>query len=813
MPERARVVIIGGGVIGTSIAYHLAHAGWGAETVVLERDRLTSGTTWHAAGLMTCFGSFSETSTAMRLYSRGLYARLEAETGLATGFRPVGLIEAAASAERLEEYRRVAVFQRHVGLEVEEISPSEISQKFPYAATDGLLGGFWVPGDGRVNPVDLTMSLAKGARMQGVRIVEGVSAGGIRTVGGRVTGVETSAGFVECEVVVNCAGMWARQVGAAHGVTIPNQAAEHYYLLTDTIDGIDPDGPVFEDPAAYGYYREEGGGLMVGLFEPRAAPWQLDGIPADSSFRTLPPDWDRMAPFLERAMDRVPITHEVGIRAFFCGPESFTPDLMPYVGESPDTAGYFVCAGLNSVGILSAGGLGRIMAHWVTTGSPDVDITGFDVRRAQPHQVARSYRSARTTEILGTVYAAHPPGTQLGSARGVRRSPIHHELAARGAYFKDVSGWESPDFYGTGSVFPKADPSWERGPWWQCWEAEHRAVRDGVGVIDMSFMAKFLVSGDESGEVLDELSTGAVDGDAGVITYTQWLDDHARLLADLTVTKLATDSFLVVASDTAHGAVASVLGRAVRGRGAEVFDATAAYGQLNVQGPLSRDLLAAVTSAEVSDAAFPFRAARWVDIGMARALAVRITYVGELGWELYVPSEMTAYVHEVLCDAGEPLGLRHVGLHALGSLRMEKGYRDYGHDIDNTDNVVEAGLGFAVAVDKERPFRGRDAAVALKAAGVPTRRLVQVRLTDPEPLLFHGEVLHRDGRPVGYLRAASYGWTLGAAVGLALVEADQPVTAAWLAGGSWEVDIAGERHAAEVSLRPMYDPANERIKA
>src|SRR5580765_173960 len=811
MPDRARVVIIGGGVIGTSIAYHLGHADE-RYVVLLNRDRLTSGTTWHAAGLMTCFGSFSETSTGIRLYSRDRYARLEAETGLSTGFRPVGLIEAAASEGRLEEYRRVATFQRHLGLEVEEISPIEISATFPYAATDGLLAGFWVPGDGRVNPVDLTMSLAKGARMQGVRIVEGVSAGGIRACEGRVTGVETSAGFIECEVVVNCAGMWARQLGATHGVTIPNQAAEHYYLLTDTIEGIDPDGPVFEDPAAYGYYREEGGGLMVGLFEPRSAPWQLDGIPAQSSFRTLPPDWDRMAPFLQRAMDRVPVTHEVGIRKFFCGPESFTPDLMPYVGESPTTAGYFVCAGLNSVGILSAGGLGRVMAKWITTGSPDVDITGFDVRRAQPHQAARSHRSARTTEILGTVYAAHPPGTQLTSARGIRRSPIHHELVARGGFFKDVSGWESPDFYDSETLAPQCDPSWQRGDWWRHWEAEHRAVREGVGLIDMSFMAKFLVSGAGAGAVLDWLSAGAVDGEVGVITYTQWLDDEARLLADLTATKLDVEAFLVVASDTAHGAVESILRRATRGRNAQVFDATAAYGQLNLQGPRSRELLAAVTSADVSNEAFPFRAARWVDIGMARALAVRITYVGELGWELYVPAEMTAYVHEVLCAAGEPLGLRHVGLHALGSLRLEKAYRDYGHDIDNTDNIVEAGLGFAAAVDTERPFRGREALIALQAAGPPRRRLVQVRLTDPEPLLFHGEVLYRDDRPVGYLRAASYGWTLGGAVGLALVEADEPVTPGWLAAGTWSVDIAGERHPAEVSLRPMYDPTNQRIK-
>ena len=390
-------------MIGCSVAYHLAHEGW-TDVLVLERDRLTSGTTWHAAGLMTCFGSTSETSTAIRMYSRDLYARLEAETGQSTGFKPVGLIEAAADADRLEEYRRVAAFQRHLGLEVEEISPREMADLFPWARTDDLLAGFHVPGDGRVNPVDLTTALAKGARQLGVRVAEGVRVEEVTTAAGRVTGVRTSAGeTVEADVVVNCTGMWARELGAQNGLVIPNQAAEHYYLITDTIEGMDPDAPIFEDPASYGYYREEGGGMMVGLFEPKAAPWKVEGIPRDFSFGTLPPDWDRMGPFLETAMARVPVTLEVGIRTFFCGPESFTPDLSPAVGEAPGLRGYFVAAGMNSVGILSAGGLGRVLAHWIIEGRPDVDVTGFNVDRFRPWQADDAYRAARTTEILGTV--------------------------------------------------------------------------------------------------------------------------------------------------------------------------------------------------------------------------------------------------------------------------------------------------------------------------------------------------------------------------------------------------------------------------
>ena len=531
LPARARVVIIGGGVIGCSIAYHLAHAGY-TDTVLIERDKLTSGTTWHAAGLMTTFGSTSETNTGIRLYSRDLYARLEAETGMSTGFRPVGLIEAAADQDRLHEYRRVAAFQRHLGLEVHEVSNDEMRDLFPWARTDDLHGGFHIPGDGRVNPVDLTMSLARGAKNLGVRIVEDVtvedvlmSGDGLRTV----TGVRTSAGDIECEYVVNATGMWARELGERSGLVIPNQAAEHYYLITDSIDGIDPDGPIFEDPTSYGYYREEGGGMMVGLFEPHAAAWAVEGIPGDASFTTLKPDWDRMAPFLETAMSRVPITQEVGVRTFFCGPESFTPDLAPAVGEVPGIRGYFVAAGMNSVGILSAGGLGRVIAEWIVSGDPGVDVTGFDVARFQPYQLAPAYRAERTTEILGTVYAAHTPGKQLHTQRGALLSPVHDRLVAAGGYLREVSGWESADWYAGAGQTPTAEPTGCAAPWFEQWEHEHRAVREGAGLMDMSFMAKFLVEGPDAGASLARISAGAVDGAPETISYTQCLNERGLM--------------------------------------------------------------------------------------------------------------------------------------------------------------------------------------------------------------------------------------------------------------------------------------------
>jgi glycine cleavage system aminomethyltransferase T/glycine/D-amino acid oxidase-like deaminating enzyme len=810
VPDRARVVVIGGGVIGCSVAYHLAHEGW-TDVVLLERDRLTSGTTWHAAGLMTCFGSTSETSTGIRLYSRDLYARLEAETGVSTGFKPVGLIEAAGDADRLHEYRRVAAFQRHLGLEVEEIGPSEMSELFPWARTDDLLAGFYVPGDGRVNPVDLTQSLARGAKSLGVTIVEGVRVADVLTEGGEVRGVRLESGeTVESEYVVNCTGMWARELGEQSGVVIPNQAAEHYYLITDTIEGIDPEAPIFEDPASYGYYREEGGGMMVGLFEPHAAAWSVDGIPRSASFTTLKPDWDRMGPFLETAMARVPVTMEVGVRTFFCGPESFTPDLMPAVGEAPHLRNYFVAAGMNSVGVLSAGGLGRVLAHWIISGLPDVDVTGWDVARFRSDQLDPAYRRERTTEILGTVYAAHTPGKQLRTMRDRLLSPVHQRLVDNGGYLREVSGWEGADWFAGPGGSPTAEPTWGRAPWFEQWEAEHRAVREGVGLMDMSFMAKFAVGGPEAGAMLDHLSAGDVDGEPGWITYTQWLNDSGLIEADLTVSKLADDRFWVVASDTAHGHVAGMLDRAARGRDVRVDDVSGDFAQLNLQGPRSRDVLAKLTDADLSSEAWPFRGVREVEVAGVAVTCARITYLGELGYELYVDSGRALELYDALAE-GE--GVRPVGLKALASLRMEKAYRDYGHDIDNTDCPLDVGLGFAVAWDTD--FRGKPALQARREAFPSTRRLVQIRLADPEPLLYHAEPVLRDGEVVGYVRAASYGWTLGASVGLAFVVSagGEPVTGAWLDAGSWEVDIAGQRHAAEVSLRPMYDPTSSRVRA
>jgi 4-methylaminobutanoate oxidase (formaldehyde-forming) len=658
------------------------------------------------------------------------------------------------------------------------------------------------------------MSLAAGARRLGVQIIENTSVTGVLRHRGAVSGVETEAGTIEAEYVVNCAGMWARQLGDAAGVNIPLQAAEHYYLITEQIAGISRQWPVIEDPASHGYYREEGGGLMIGLFEPEAAPWKVDGVPESFSFGEINPDWDRMGPYVEKAMSRVPISAETGIRKFFCGPESFTPDLQPILGEAPEIKNYFVAAGLNSIGILTGGGIGRVLAHWIVEGRPDVDVTAFNIDRLRTYQSAPAYRRARTTEALGLVYRAHYPNRTMQTARGAKVSPLHDRLAQRGAYFQEVSGWESPGWYAPAGVEPVVERlSWGRENWFPYWKQEHDAARNGVIVMDMSFMSKFLVEGSDAGRMLEAVSANGVDGEAGTITYTQWLNDDGKLEADLTVTKLGESRFWVVATDTAHRHVLSWMRRHISAEmEVSVSDVTADYAQINVQGPRSREVMQQVTDEDLSNERFPFRTARELAVGEATVLCVRITYLGELGYELYVRAGEAVGVYDRIVAAGEPLSMRHAGLKALASLRLEKAYRDYGHDIDNTDGIIEAGLGFAVDLEKPGGFIGREAVLEQLAARPLGRRLVQVLIDDPEPLLHHAEIVLRDGSPIGYIRVASYGFTLGGAVGLAMIDGREPVTSDYIDEGRWEVDIAGSRYPATVSLRPLYDPASARVR-
>lgn len=835
VPDACKVLIIGGGIIGSSIAYHLAKMGLGKDkngVVLLEQNTITSGTTWHAAGLMETFGSLNETTTRIRQYSRDLYASLESETGVSTGWVKTGFIELAANKDRLEEYRRVAAFNRLMGVNVEEISPTEIKNRFPLCKTDDLVGGFWVEQDGRVNPVDVTMSLIKGANMHGAKIIENTKVKDILTdnnthTGNRknfVKGVVLDNGkIIKAEYVVNCTGMWARQIGDLNGVAIPNQAAEHYYLITEKIEGIDKNWPVIEDPESYCYVRPEGDGLMIGLFEPQAAAWNVGSIPNNESYFSLTPDWERMEPFLKKAMDRVPITNNTGIKTFFCGPESFTPDLSPIIGESIEIRNYFVAAGLNSIGIISGGGIGRMMAHWIINGYPDMDICAVNIDRFHPYQTTPNYRDHRVVESLGMVYKCHYPSLSLKTARNVKKSPIHHRLEEKNAYFRDVSGWESPGWYVNDgeSKEIKRNEFWGRENWFKYWESEHHACRNNVSLIEMSFMSKFLVQGKEAGKVLNYMSTSNVDKEINKIHYTQWLNDQGLLEADVTVMKLSPVEFIVIGNDNTHRHVEKLIKRQIEDMDANATctDITNSYVKLNIQGPNSRKFLQGLTKTDISNEGLPFRGVKDIDIGYCWVKCVRITYVGELGYELYIPSEFAVHVYDKIIeyDQKNNLKLTHTGLRALGSLRMEKGYRDYGNDLDNTDSIWEAGLSFTCDFNKEGGFKGMDKCLKQKTdKRLLKRKLVQVLLKDSTPLLNHSEVVWRNDIRVGNIRSASYGHTLGGAVGLSMIDMNltkEDITLKeFVEKGKWEVEIGNKKYPSIVSLKPLYDPSNLKIK-
>jgi glycine cleavage system aminomethyltransferase T/glycine/D-amino acid oxidase-like deaminating enzyme len=812
-PTQAQVVIIGGGVIGCSVAYHLTKLGW-RDVVLLERTQLTAGTTWHAAGLIVSGGFATETSINMAKYTRELYEKLGEETGQDTGFVPCGYLEIANDPELVHSLRRVASFGRGYGIKVEEISAAEVKKMWPMFYTDDIIAGFYTAEDGRANPVDVTMALAKGAKMGGARILEETRVTGIKQKNGRVTGVITTKGEIEAEYVVNCCGIWAREVGKMAGVKVPLHAAEHYYLITEPIEGIHRDMPIVEDPSRFAYYREETGGLMLGLFEPVAKPWGMAGIPDDFSFGEIAPDWERMMPYVELAMERIPISKEVGIHKFFCGPEGFTPDMGTLMGEAPELRNFYVAAGFNSLGILLGGGAGQIMAQWIVDDQPPVDVSELNIDRLLPFQNNSQYLHDRTIEVLGWMYTSWP-NLQVKTARDVRRSAFHDRLADAGAFFSEYAGWEYPDWFAPEGIEPRIERySWGRQNWFEYAAEEHRAAREGVVVMDLSLMSKILVQGRDAEKTLNRICANDVAVPVGRIVYTQWLNERGTIEADLTVTRLAESSYLILLSPSVHTHVETWLKRNIPPE-AHVFvtDVTSGYACLNVQGPKSRRLLSGLTHADMSNAAFPYLTMQEIDVGYAPVKALRITYVGELGWELYVPTEFSLHVFDLLVAAGQKMGLKHAGLHALETLRLEKAYRDYGVDIDNTDTPLEMGLGFAVAFDKPGGFIGREALLRRKEQGVPKYRLVQFLLGDPEPLLYGGEPIYRNGAWAGHLNSGGYGHTLGGSVGLGNVANEEGATLDYVKNGTYEIEVAGVRYPAKVSLRPMYDPKGERVRS
>lgn len=808
--SRTEVIIIGGGIVGCSIAYHLGKRGVG-DVVLLERRKLTSGTTWHAAGLV---GQLRATLNLTRLaqYTTDLYRRLGDETGQPTGFMQRGSLAVAGTKDRLHELRRGASMAASFGLEVQVLSPSEIKGMWPLIDTREVVGGVFLPSDGQTSPVDTTMALAKGARSTGAQIHENIAVADIVVEDGAVLGVRLSDGrMIEAPRVVLSAGMWSRELAARVGVTVPLHAAEHFYVVTEPIEGLSPNTPVLRDPDNGIYVKEDAGKLLVGCFEPRAKPWGMSGIPENFEFDELPEDMDHFAPMLERALGRIPVLATTGIRTFFNGPESFTPDNRYLLGEAAEVKGLFVAAGFNSIGIQSAGGAGRVVADWMVDGSAPLDLWDVDVRRSAPFQRNRRYLHDRTVESLGLLYAMHWPYRQPETARGARTSPLHERVAAAGACFGDTAGWERANWYAEPGEAPAYDYSWFRPRWFDNVAREHRAVRESVGLFDQSSFGKFLLQGPDAEAVIGRLSANEMAVPSGRVVYTQWLNDKGGIEADLTVTRLDETSYLVVtAAATQVRDLAWARANTGAGRRASWTDVTSAYATLSIMGPQSRALLQSLTPNDISDAALPFGMSAVIELGYALVRATRITYVGELGYELYIPTEFARGVYDAIVAAGKDFDLRHAGYHALDTLRLEKGYRHWGHDIGPEDTPLESGLGFAVKLGKAVDFIGKDALIARRSKPA-ARRLVGFMLSDAAHVLYRDEPVWQNGKRVGRVMSGGFGHTVGASVGLGWI--DVPADAAeQVKDGQFEIEIAGERVTARASLVPFYDPKGARIR-
>jgi sarcosine dehydrogenase len=811
LPSQARVVIVGGGIVGASVAYHLTALGW-RDVILLEQGTLSGGTTWHAAGLVGQLRSSSNLTQLIR-DSVDLYGRLEAETGQATGWKRCGSVSVARTVERMVQLRRNASVARSYGIEAEEISPKQAGERYPLMRTDDLVGAVWIPGDGKANPADITQALARGARAGGAQIHERAKVTGVRLERGRVAGVHTSQGDITTEVLVNCAGMWARELGRMSGVTVPLHACEHMYIVTNPIDGVTSDLPVMRDTDGHIYFKEEVSGLLMGGFDPWAKPWGTDGIPEGFSFGTLPEDWGKFEILMRNAIERVPALETAQVRLLMNGPESFTPDNYFILGEAPEVRRYYVGAGFCSGGIAAAGGAGRALAEWIIADRPPMDLWQADIRRFAPFHANPAFLRERVSEIVGVHYFVAFPNRELESGRALRCSPLYERLRARGACFGSKMGWERANWFAPAGVTPETVYSFGRQNSFPHAAAEHRACREAVALFDQTSFSKFLVQGRDAEAVLQRLCANDVAVPPGRVVYTAMLNERGGFESDLTVTRLAEDSYLVVTGSAQSTRDADWIRRHIpEDARATLTDVGSAHAVIGVMGPRSRELLSRVSSADLSNAAFPFATSREIGIGRAMVRASRITYVGELGWELYVPMEFAGSVYDTLSEAGGALGLVDAGYYAIDSLRLEKGYRAWGRELTPDDTPLEAGLGWAVRFDKGSDFLGRQA--LLERKGHPlAKRLVSFVLENPELLAWGDEPIWCDGKLAGSVTSAAFGHTLGRGVALGWIRRPQGVDANWLECARVEVEIAGQRHAARASLRAPYDPEGLRVKS
>jgi 4-methylaminobutanoate oxidase (formaldehyde-forming) len=809
LPRRARVVVIGGGIVGASIAYHLAERGE-RDVLLLERDRFTSGTTWHAAGLVAQLRA-TENLTRLSRYSLDLYRRLEAETGQATGFRSPGAISIASTPGRFVELQRTASMARHLGVDAHVLPVEELRRMWTDVEVSDLVGAVYLPDDATVSPVDTTQALLAGARAAGVDARQRVPVEGLVVREGRVVGVETREGRVEAEVVVLAGGLWSREFAAPYGVTIPLHAAEHYYAITEAIDDLPETTPIVRDPDRAAYFKEDARRLLVGLFEPVAKPWPKGAIP-DEAYIEIPADLEHVSPVLDRAFDRVPRLRETPLRQIFCGPESFTPDDQFLLGETPELAGLFVAAGFNSIGIQVAGGVGWVLADWILDGAPPMDLWEVDIRRFEPFAGREDYLRKRTVETLGLLYAMHWPHRQPETAREQRCSPVHDQLRAEGACFGVLAGWERPLWYARSGEEAVEVHSFDRSNAFDRIGEEHAATREAVALYDQTSYAEFLLEGRDALSVIDRVSANGMDVDPGRVVYTQWLNERGGIEADLTVTRLAEDRFWIVTAPATRTRDRHHLARALAGHRAALVDESDSWATFGLMGPGSRGVIERAAERPLSDADFPFGHYRALEVEGVPVRALRVTYVGELGWELYCPVDRAASVFDRLLREGEPAGLRLAGFRAMLSCRIERGYRHWGHDIGPDDDPLSAGLGFAVDWDERRDFVGRSALERLRQAP-RLRRLLHFAVDDPGVLLHHDEPIFRDGKRMGLVTSGSWGYTVGAALGLGWAESEgTPIDAGWVRSGSWEIEVAGRRYPARAALRAFYDPRGDRVR-
>jgi 4-methylaminobutanoate oxidase (formaldehyde-forming) len=805
LPSHAQVVVIGGGIMGCSTAYHLAKE-HKANVVLLEQGKLTSGSTWHAAGLV---GQLRSSASITQVLKRSveLYKALEAETGLATGWKMTGCLRLATNEDRWTEFKRLVTTARSFGMEMELVSPAEVKRMWPLLETSDLIGASWLPTDGQASPADITQSLARGARMHGAAIHEGVRVTGFEMDGRRIVAVTTSEGRIACETVINCGGMWAREIGAMAGITVPLQPVKHQYIVTEKIDGLSPDAPTIRDPDRRTYFKEEVGGLAMGGYEPDPLAWTTDNIPRPFEFQLFDDDWDHFSQHLEQAMARVPALATTGIRQMINGPESFTPDGNFILGAAPECANMYVGAGCNAFGIAAGGGAGWALAEWAMRGEAPLDLWVVDIRRFSAMHRDRDWVKERTLEAYGKHYTVAFPHEEYESGRNRIVSPLYGRLISAGAVFGSKLGWERPNWFAPVGAAARDIPSMGRQNWFDAVGEEHRLVREKAGLFDQSSFAKYEVTGKDAAAVLNRIAANNIDRPVGRLTYTQMLNSRGGIECDLTMARLSEERFYIVTGTgfRTHD-LAWIAEHVPAGSDVVIRDVTEEFGTLVLMGPRARDILAAVTDADVSNEAFPFGHVREVPIAGAEVRALRVTYVGELGWELHVPLGATGEVYDTLMAAGAAHGLRPVGYRALESLRLEKGYRAWGSDITPNDTPFEAGLGWAVKLKSNVGFIGRDALIALQ--GQPLRKRLATFTTKREDVVLLGrETILRNGETVGYLTSGGYGYTVGKPIGLGYVRHAEPAT------GSYELVVANERVAASIHFEPLYDPQNVKVKA